>query len=368
MGFYSVVEKWKDFDFDNYFSKVTDEDITNSIHKEKLDEYDFLNLLSPLAQKHLEEMAQRAHDVKIQHFGNIISLYIPIYVSNYCSNNCTYCGFSKKNHIKRKHLSIEEIEEEAIEIAKTGIDHILLLTGEIKQLITMDYLKEAIKVLKKYFDSVSIEILPLSTEEYKELADIGLDGMTVYQETYDEKIYDEVHLEGKKKDYHWRLDTPERAAMAGLRTVGIGTLFGLADIRKEAFLSGMHLKYLTDNYLNTSFSISLPRINPAEGGFQPTHVLDDPTFVQFMMAYRLFQIKADINISTREVAKFRDHLIHLGATRISAGSKTDVSGYTDHDPSTCQFEISDTRTAEETIQAIRDNGLQPIYKDWQQIK
>lgn len=368
MGFYDVIQQWKDFDFERYFAEVTDEDILDSIYKEKLTEYDLLNLLSPKAKNHLERMARRAQEIKTQYFGNIISLYMPIYISNFCTNNCTYCGFSKKNHIIRKHQNLEEIEEEAKEIAKQGVEHILMLTGEAHGLVTLDYLKDAVKVLKKYFNSVSIEVMPLEEWEYKELADIGVDGLTVYQETYDEEIYDKVHLSGKKKDYHFRLNTPERGAKAGLRTIGIGPLFGLSEIKKEAFFAGLHLKYLTDKYLNSSFAISLPRINPAEGGFQPDHPLDDITFVQFMTAFRLFQVKADINISTREIASFRDHLMHMGITKMSVGSKTDVGGYTEHDPSTCQFEISDNRSAEETIQAIRDNGFQPIYKDWQQIK
>ena len=178
--------------------------------------------------------------------------------------------------------------------------------------MTLNYLKDAVKVLKKHFNSVSIEVMPLEEWEYKELADIGVDGLTVYQETYNEEIYDKVHLSGKKKDYHFRLNTPERGAKAGIRTIGIGPLFGLSDIRQEAFMAGLHLKYLTDKYLNSSFAISLPRINPAEGGFQLDHPLDDVTFVEFMTAYRIFEVKADINISTREVADFRDPLNAYG--------------------------------------------------------
>ena len=214
MGFYSVVEQWKDFDYENYFARVTDEDVLDSIYKENLTEYDLLNLLSPKAKNHLERMAQRAAELKTQHFGNIISLYMPIYISNFCTNNCTYCGFSKKNHIVRKHQTLEQIEAEAIEIAKTGVEHILMLTGEAHGLVTLDYLKDAVKVLKKHFNSVSIEVMPLEEWEYKELADIGVDGLTVYQETYNEEIYDKVHLSGKKKDYHFRLNTPERGAKA----------------------------------------------------------------------------------------------------------------------------------------------------------
>lgn len=367
MGFYDEIGKWKNFNFQEYFKNVREEEVISSIYKENLNEYDFLNLLAPIAKNHLEKMAVRAAEIKEQYFGNIISLYMPIYISNYCTNNCTYCGFSKKNHIKRKHQTLEEIEKEAIEISKEGVEHILMLTGEAHGLVTLEYLKEAIKVLKKYFNSISIEVMPLEEWEYRELKEIGVDGLTVYQETYDEKIYDECHLSGKKKDYHFRLNTPERGAAAGLRTVGIGPLFGLSDIKKEAFFAGLHLKYLTDKYLETTFSISLPRINPAEGGFVPLYPLDDITFVQFMTAFRIFQNKVDINISTREVANFRDHLMNMGITKLSVGSKTDVGGYTEDDPSTSQFEISDNRTAKETIEAIIRNGYQPVYKDWQQI-
>lgn len=365
MGFYDVIKKWKNFDFENYFKNVTDENVIQSINKENLTEYDFLNLLAPIAKNHLEKMAEKAAKIKEQYFGNIISLYMPIYISNYCSNNCTYCGFSRKNHIIRKHLSFTEIEKEAIEIKKEGVEHILMLTGEAPGLVTLDYLKGAAEILKKHFSSVSVEVMPMEEKDYKELANIGIDGLTVYQETYDEKIYDECHISGNKKDYLFRLNTPERGAAAGLRTVGIGPLFGLSEIKREAFFAGLHLKYLTDKYLETSFSISLPRINPAEGGFRPPHPLDDITFVQFLTAFRIFQVKADINISTREVANFRDHLMHLGITKLSVGSKTDVGGYTDEDPSTCQFEISDSRSAKETIDAIIAHGFQPIFKDWE---
>ena len=203
MGFYSKIIKWKEFDFNKYFEKVTDEDVESSLYKENLNEYDFLNLLASIAKNHLEKMAMRAAEIKEQYFGNVISLYMPIYISNYCTNNCSYCGFSKRNHIKRKHQTLEEIEKEAIEIKKEGVEHILMLTGEAPGLVTLDYLKSAVKILKKYFDSVSIEVMPMEEWEYKELKDIGVDGLTVYQETYDEEIYDKCHISGKKKDYYF---------------------------------------------------------------------------------------------------------------------------------------------------------------------
>ena len=264
-------------------------------------------------------------------------------------------------------MTLKEIEEEAKEIAKTKIEHIILLTGEVKDLSTLQYIKEGVSILKKYFASVSVEVMPLETEEYATLKKVGLDGMTIYQETYNEEVYDKVHLYGKKKDYLFRLGTPERAAEAGLRTVGIGALFGLSNIREEAFFAGLHLQYLIHHYPNTTFGISLPRINPAEGGFQPDHPLDDIQFVQFLTAYRIFQPKADLSVSTREVPEFRDHLLALGVTRISAGSKTDVGGYTNQDASTAQFEISDSRSVEETVAAVERQGFQVIYKDWENL-
>ncbi len=364
MSFYSVLKDWEDFDFEGYFSQVTAQDIKKTLQKDKLEELDFLNLLSPIAQDFLEDIARKSYSVTRQHFGNIISLYIPLYVSNYCTNHCVYCGFNKKNNIVRKHLSLEEVEKELIAISKTGMSHIILLTGEADGLIDIDYLNGVVKKAVKYFPSVSIEVLPLKTDDYAVLKDSGLDGLTVYQEAYDEEIYDKVHLAGRKKDFKFRLDTPERGALAGLRNVNIGPLFGLGEIKKEAFFSGLHLKYLTDKYLNTEFGISLPRINDAEGGFKPFHIMNDITFIQVMMAYRLFQPKAGITVSTRENHEFRNNILPLGVTKFSAGSKTGVGGYAEGDKSTCQFEISDKSSIEETEKAIRDRGFQPVYKDW----
>ncbi len=367
MSYYEIIKKFEGFDFDAYFSNVTDEDVLKSIQKEKLNHLDFLNLLSDKAKNHLEAMARKAHMLTRQNFGRTISLYIPIYVSNYCTNKCVYCGFNQENNIKRKHLNLEEIEKEAIEIAKTGIKHILLLTGEAKELITMEYLMDAVKILKKYFASVSIEIFPLEIEEYQALKELGVDGLTIYQETYNEEIYDEVHLSGQKKNYLYRLNTPERGAKAGLRTVTTGTLFGLGKLKEEAFLNGMHAKYLMDKYLGTEVGISLPRINNAEGGFQTKYQLDDKTFVQFILAYRIFMPKVGITVSTRERAEFRDNLLKLGVTKFSAGSKTSVGGYQEEDKSTEQFEISDSRSVEEIVSMIKSKNYQVIYKDWELI-
>ena len=367
MSFYSVMKNWENFDFEDYFSQVSSEDIKRTLQKDKIEELDFLNLLSPKAKDFLEDMAKKSYSVTRQHFGNIISLYIPLYVSNYCTNHCVYCGFNRENKIVRRHLSLEEVETELLAISKTGMSHIILLTGEAEGLVDIVYLKGIVEMAAKYFPSVSIEVLPLKTDDYQILKNSGLDGLTVYQEAYDEEVYDGVHLSGGKKDFKFRLDTPERGALAGLRNVNIGPLFGLGEIKKEAFFAGLHLKYLTDKYLNTEFGISLPRINDAEGGFKPFHKMDDATFIQVMTAYRLFQPKAGITVSTRENHEFRNNIMPLGVTKFSAGSKTGVGGYADGDKSTCQFEISDKSSIEETENSIRERGFQPVYKDWHLI-
>ena len=242
------------------------------------------------------------------------------------TTNASTSGFNRTNRIKRRKLTMEEIELEARAIAKSEMKHILVLTGEAPDISSIDYIEDAAGIIKKQFPSVSIEVFPMEEAEYRRLKQAGVDGMTVYQETYDQVLYSKVHLAGRKADYLFRLDAPERAAKAGLRTVSIGTLFGLGEKRREAFLTGMHARYLEEKYLDTEIGLSLPRINPAEGAFQPFDPVDDKTFVQFLVAYRLFMPRAAISVSTREKAEMRDHLMFLGATRLSVGSRTDVGG------------------------------------------
>lgn len=343
--------------------------IINSIKKDDLDHLDFLNLLSPLASKHLEAMARKANKLSVQNFGRVISLYAPLYVANYCTNHCTYCGFSIKNNISRKQLSLQEVEKEAIEIASTGIKHILLLTGEDKKISNISYLEDVVRVLKNHFSSITLEVFPMDIEEYSRLKAAGVDSLTIYQEVYNEEIYSKVHLKGKKSDYHYRLDTAERGAKAGLRAINIGTLFGLGELISEAYYSGLHGRYLMNKYMETELSLSLPRINPAEGGFVPNTVLSDKQFVQFILAYRLFLPKVGLNLSTREKAHLRDNLIPLGITKFSAGSKTSVGGY-DEDKNlatTAQFDTSDKRSVEEIVNMIESKGYQVIFKDWEAI-
>ncbi len=369
MSFYATVERYRDFDFQDFFARVTPSQVDRALAADRLTETDFLVLLSPLAAGHLEAMAQKAHQLTVQYFGRTIQLYIPLYISNYCANECIYCGFHRGNRIRRKKLTMAEIEAEARSIAATGMRHLLLLTGEAPAVTPIDYLEEAVRLLKRYFASVSIEIMPMAEEDYRRLKEAGVDGLTLYQEVYDESRYALVHKAGPKADFRWRLDAPERGARAGFRMVNIGVLVGLGEVRREVFLSGLHAKYLEGTFLQTEISLSLPRMNPAEGDYRPDFAASDRDFVQFLTALRCFLPRAGLTISTRERAAFRDHLIRLGATRFSAGSCTGVGGYGEQkaDAGSPQFEITDERSVAEVVQAIRAAGYQPVYKDWDMI-
>ncbi|NLY43425.1 MAG: 2-iminoacetate synthase ThiH [Clostridiaceae bacterium] len=366
MSFYYEYQKYKDYSFEDFFDAVTDLQVQNVLNKDKLTAEDYLTLLSPKATKYLEEMAQKAHEITVRHFGKTIQMYAPIYVSNYCTNQCVYCGFNTTNKIHRKQLTLEEVEEEAKCIASTGIRHIILLTGDARGIATVEYIKECVKVLRKYFSSIAIEVYAMSEDEYVQLKEAGVDSFTMYQETYDEELYDCLHARGPKKNYRFRLDAPERACKARMRSVNIGALLGLNEQwRKDAFFTGLHARYLQNKYLDTEISISLPRIRPHEGSFQPGCIVSDRDMVQMMVAFRLFMPRGGITISTRERASFRDNIIRLGVTKMSAGSSTVVGGYAQKSKEAGQFDISDERSVKEMREAILRLGYQPVFKDWE---
>jgi 2-iminoacetate synthase len=370
MSFYETIEKYKNIDLDNTFSSVTCGDVTIALSKEDLNVKDFIALLSPKALDRLEDIAQRAHEVTLKYFGKAIQLYTPIYVSNYCDNHCVYCGFNAKNDIPRKKLTISEVEKEAECIASTGLRHILLLTGGSREESPVSYIKGCVKVLKKYFTSISVEIYELTSEEYKELIDEGVDGLTIYQETYNEDVYKRMHPDGPKRDYRFRLDAPERAATSGMRAINAGALFGLAPWRKEAFLAGMHACYLRDKFPDAEIGVSLPRLRPHAGKFTPEFQVTDKDMAQIIMALRLFLPRQGITVSTREAPELRENLLPLGVTRISAGSTTAVGGHTlldNKDINDIQFRISDERKVEEIKSMLRAKGYQPVLKDWMPI-
>lgn len=368
MSFYNTIKEYNNFDFSSFAATIKAPDIERILRKDKLSSMDFLSLLTPSAQLFIEDMARRAQQATIQYFGRTIQLFMPLYISNHCSNQCIYCGFNRTNDIDRKKLSLEEIEDEASEMAKSGISHVLVLTGEAPHLTPTSYLVETIRCLRNYFSSVSIEIFPMDEGDYRLLQEAGADGLTLYQEVYDQKRYQEVHLSGKKTDYLYRLDAPERGARAGFRMVSLGGLLGLHDPMSEVFFTGLHGRYIEDNYIDTEVGLSLPRFNPAEGDFTPAYIVDDTSFVQYLCALRLFMPRSGITVSTRESAEFRNNILPLGVTRYSAGSCTGVGGYVDQKKSsTPQFEITDGRSVQEVVAAIAKRGYQPVYKDWDKI-
>lgn len=367
MGFYNHIKSYSDINIDKHFLSLKDEDILRVIKKDKKSELDLLTLLSPKAGSHLEMMAQEARKKSLQHFGKAILLYTPIYLANYCVNKCAYCSFNLENEITRKKLNLEEIEKEAKEISVTGLKHILVLTGESRKHTPLNYVISAIKILKKYFESIAIEIYPLKEEEYGEVIRAGVDGLTVYQEVYDQEVYDKVHIAGPKKNYRFRLEAPERACRNNIRSVNIGALLGLSYWRREAFMTGLHGKYLQDTYSDVDVSISLPRIRPHIGVFEEVHDVSDKNLVQILLAFRLFLPNVGITISTREKQELRDNLIPLGVTKMSAGVSTEVGGHIESNKDTSQFEIADKRNVEEVRQTILSKGYHPILKDWMKI-
>jgi len=367
MELLNYMEKYKNLDLDSYFSNLTKEDVIRAINERKPSTLDYLTLLSPIAENYLEEMAQKAHTLSLQNFGKSILLYTPLYLSNHCVNLCSYCSFNRENDITRKKLAMSEIEAEAKEISALGLKHILILTGESRKETPVEYIVEAVEVLKKYFDSISIEVYPLKEDEYSKLIEAGVDALTIYQEVYDEEVYNRVHISGPKKEYNYRLEAPERACRAKIRSVNIGALLGLTEWRKEAFMTGVHADYLQNKYPEVEVSVSLPRIRPHIGMVSSYDVVEDKDLVQIMLATRIFLPRAGITISTRERKEFRDNLVPLGVTKMSAGVSTEVGGHSSTDKTESQFDISDTRSVDEMKDMILSKGYQPIFKDWMHI-
>ena len=370
MSYYDILLKYKDLPSEKILRGLSPQTVERSIHDDAQDPERLLALLSPAAEEFLEPMAQTAHALTLQNFGRTIQLYTPMYLSNFCENECAYCGFNTKNKMPRRTLTLSEVEKEAAFIASTGIEHLLILTGDSKARSPISYIKECLGVLKKHFSSISSEIYALTEEEYAGLASSGIDGLTLYQETFDENVYDRVHKSGPKKDYRFRLDAPERAARGGMRAVNIGALLGLSDWRREVFFLGLQARYLQDRYGDVEIGVSLPRLRPHIGKFKDVIPTTDKNITQIIMALRLFLPRLGITLSTRESAILREHLLPLGITRMSAGSTTSVGGHTLAAPGeqdASQFEISDPRNVEEIKSMLVSKGYQPVLKDWMQL-
>lgn len=334
---------------------------------------DFKALLSPAAQPFLEQMAVKASVERRNHFGNCVYLFTPLYIANYCENYCVYCGFNCYNHIHRKKLNMEEIEREMKVIADSGIEEILMLTGESRKMSDVKYIGEACKLARKYFRNVGLEIYPVNTDEYRYLHECGADYITVFQETYNPDKYETLHLMGHKRVWPYRFEAQERALMGGMRGVGFSALLGLDDFRKDALATGLHVHYLQRKYPHAEMSLSCPRLRPIINNdkINPKDV-HETQLCQILCAYRIFLPYAGITVSSREEARFRDHIIRFAATKISAGVSTGIGDHEEKytgkenqsESGDEQFEIADDRSLDEIYNAIKDQGLQPVLNEY----
>jgi 2-iminoacetate synthase len=325
---------------------------------------DLAALLSPAAAPFLEHMAQKAQRLTRKHFGRVIELYIPLYISNYCSSGCDYCGFASDRKVERRRLSLTEIETELAALAALGFDEILLLTGERHRPEDFAYLRDAVNLCKRFINRVTVETFPMETDEYRRLVDTGLFGLTIYQETYDRGLYDRVHRWGPKKDYDHRLLTAERALSAGVRAVGLGALLGLGEPRNDLLMLAAHLRGLYARHWDAYYSVSFPRLRPEAGGFQGTVHVTDRELVQFVYAFRIAFPKFHLVLSTREPSLMRDNLAGVGISKMSVGSRTTVGGYQRNYGDARQFDIADDRSRDDFCAALRDRGLMGVYKNW----
>ncbi|MDR0790126.1 MAG: 2-iminoacetate synthase ThiH [Bacteroidales bacterium] len=348
-------------------AQKTNNDVLVALHKTNLTLEDFKALISPAAIPHLETMARLSQAATQKRFGKVMQFYIPMYLSNECSNHCIYCGFNHNNHVDRKTLTDDEIEAEIKIIKSMGYDNVLLLTGEHPRIAGVGYIEHAIRLCREHFSAINLEVFPMEVSQYERLIKAGANSVFVYQETYNKEMYGHFHPKGMKSNYHYRLETPERLATAGIHRVGLGALIGLQQWRTEMFYLAAHLHYMTHHFWKTKYSISFPRIRPAEGEFVPSYHMTDKEFAQTLFAMRIFDNDVEIAMSTRESPELRNNFVTLGVTSLSAASKTDPGGYANPDTSLEQFHISDDRSVKDMAEMVRSKGYDVIFKDWDRI-
>jgi len=340
-----------------------------ALKKDRLDIEDFKALISPAAKPYIETMARRSREITQRRFGKTMQFYIPLYLTNACTNHCVYCGFNHQNKITRIILTPEEILKEVEAIKKLGnFEHILLVTGESPRQAGIDYLEQAVKIVKPHFASISLEVQPMEQSEYERLIAAGVNSVYIYQETYNKQNYTLYHPKGKKRDFNYRLDTYDRLGKASIHRMGLGVLIGLEDWQTDATMMAMHLRYLQKRYWKTKYSISFPRMRPHVGeGFKPNVVIKDSELAQLIFAFRLFDNDVELALSTRELPDFRNNMTQLGITSMSAGSKTEPGGYASYPNATEQFEMADNREPLEILNSIRQQGYEVVWKDWDHI-
>lgn len=364
-----VMTKMEQYEADRYTAK----DVRAALEHETCTIEDFKALISPAAEPFLEQMAERARRETSKHFGNTVYLFTPLYIANYCENYCVYCGFNCYNHINRMKLTMEQIEKEMKVIADSGMEEILILTGESRGQSSVEYIGEACKLARKYFRMVGLEIYPVNTDEYRYLHECGADYVTVFQETYDTDKYETLHLMGHKRVWPYRFDAQERALRGGMRGVAFSALLGLSDFRKDALASALHVYYLQRKYPHAEMSLSCPRLRPIINN-DKINLLDvhEKQLCQIICAYRIFLPFVGITVSSRESASFRDGIVKIAATKVSAGVSTGIgdhdskyNGKENEEPQGDeQFEINDSRSLDKMYQDIAEEGLQPVLNDY----
>ncbi len=372
-GFADIIDN---YDWDETLRLVTDasdHDVRRVLDKSRrnskqLTPEDFAILISPAAGSYLEDMAQLSHRYTKERFGNTISMYIPMYVSNACTNKCVYCGFNHDNPFERTTLTMDQIEAECKAIKELGpFENLLIVSGEYPTVSGVDYLEKVLRVCRPYFHNLTIEVMPMKAIWYERLTRSGLNGVVCFQETYHKEAYKKYHPRGMKSHYEWRLNGFDRMGEAGVHKIGLGVLLGLEDWRADVVMMARHLRYLQKKYWRSRFSVNFPRMRPSESGFVPKSIITDRQLAQLTCAFRLFDHDVDISFSTREEADYRNHILPLGVTSMSAGSQTEPGGYASTPDALEQFEISDARTPADVANAILEAGMQPVWKDWDAI-
>lgn len=364
-------EELTKYDWDEttrFIASRTAADVRVALRKEHLTIEDFMALVSPAAEPFLEEMAQLSHRYTLERFGKTISMYIPMYVSNACANACVYCGFNHNNPLKRVTLTMDQVRAECEAIRELGpFENLLIVSGEHPRINGADYIEEVLRTVRPYFNNLTIEVGPMSAEQYERLTHAGLNGVVCFQETYHRENYRKYHPKGMKSIFDWRVNGFDRMGQAGVHKIGMGVLIGLEDWRTDLTMLARHLRYLRRNYWKTKYSVNFPRMCPAEGGYQPKVVMSDRELAQVTFAFRIFDHDVDISYSTRENPTFRTNMMKLGVTSMSAGSKTEPGGYRSTPDALEQFEVSDPRSPKAVTEEIRRSGYEAVWKDWDKI-
>lgn len=363
--FSDELQQWEWDETTAAISSKTAADVERALSREHLDIDDFMALISPAAGAYLEPMARKANRMTLERFGRTISMYIPMYVSNACTNSCVYCGFNHANPIHRITLTQEQVKAECEAIRRLApFENLLIVSGEFPRLNGVDYLEEVLHTVRPYFNNLTIEVMPMKQAHYERLVCSGLNGVVCFQETYHRERYRDYHPRGMKSFFEWRVNGFDRMGAAGVHKIGMGVLIGLEDWRTDITMMARHLRYLRRNYWKTRYSVNFPRMCPAEGGYQPKVVMSDRELAQVTMAFRLFDADVDISYSTREDPVFRRNMMRLGVTSMSAGSRTEPGGYAAAGHELEQFTVTDGRSPHAVAEEIRQMGYEPVWKDW----